>query len=602
VGGSRGSPAVTMARHAMKKYVSVFLSLLILAAVAVGAYRAADALQYSLFTYQSPLLTLQVEPGERVPPLTQRVVIVVIGGLGRAAARSLDMPNLETLVGASASAPMMSQPPTFPLSAWTTLLTGAWPELNNAPILKASRANHRPVSFDHLFAAAHEAGLRTSIAGYEGWESLVPTDTVDASVYASRQDAISDAQVAQAALEFIADPQYDLIWVYFGQVNAAGRAEGTGSAAYASAARQVDSYLRQIVRSVDTSRSVLVVTSDHGLTEDSRLGGGEPELTSLPFVMMGQNIIPGVYSPMHQIDVAPTVAALLGTRLPAVAQGHPLYEMMQLDEETLTRGQLQLATQQVTLGDAYVRVMGGDGLGQAIHQDLESTQQALLDGNQAGALELATLISEEAVAEMASAKATRSASGRVRRLLVAAVGLSLALLVFWGKRGPHTLVSIIGGGVAVATYHILYRLGGYTFSLSAIDTIDTFVAGLVRYAVVGAMGGGLVLLIGLIYQDERHWPAAIAAGYDYGLYAVFLAVLPAVIGFWEHGATIQWYLPDLKYTVLQFMALVQVTIVALVAILLPWIVAPLVWGVGRWRTYSEARTQAWDPMTRLRRR
>jgi len=96
--------------------------------------------------------------------------------------------------------------------------------------------------------------------------------------------------------------------------------------------------------------------------------------------------------------------------------------------------------------------------------------------------------------------------------------------------------------------------------------------------------------------------AAITAGYDYGLYAVFLAALPALFGFWQQGATIRWYLPDLRLTVLQFAALVQVTVVALVAIPLPWIIAPAVWGVGRWRTYSEARAQAWDPMARLRRR
>jgi len=586
----------------MKKYMSILLSLLILAAVAVGAYRAADALQYSLFTYQSPLLALQVDPGEQVPSQTQRVVVVVVSGLGRTAARSLDMPNLEALLDAGASAPMTSQPPTLPLAAWTTLLTGAWPELNNAPILKAKMADQRPITFDHLFAAAHDAGLRTAIAGYQGWKPLLVADTVDASAFAAQDDAIGDAQVAQAALEFIADVQYDLIWIHFSQMDRAGRAEGTGSAAYARAAQQVDNHLRQIMRSVDTSRSVLIITSDYGLTEDGRLGGNEPELTNLPFAMIGQNIIPGVYSPMYQIDVAPTAAALLGIRLPTIAQGRPLYEMVRLNEDALTLGQLQLAKQKVALGDAYLRIMGENGLGEAVHQDLESAQQTFLDGNQAGALELATLISGEVVAEMASVKAIDVASERVPRLVVTAVGLCLALLFFWARRGPRTLVSIIAGGVTVAIYYVLYRLGGYTFSLSAVDTIDTFVATLFRYAVVGTMGGGLVLLIGLLYQDERRWPAAITAGYDYGLYAVFLALLPALVGFWQQGATIRWYLPDLKFTLLQFVALVQVTIVAIVAIPWPWIIAPVVWGVGRWRAYSEERAQAWDPMARLRRR
>lgn len=129
----------------MRNYGGIFLSLLILAVAAGGAYRAADALQYSLFTYQSPLLAVQVAPGDQTSRQTQRVVVVVIGGLNRDASRSLDMPNLQALLEAGASAQMISQLPTYPLPAWTTLLTGAWPEMNNAPIEKTKTTNQRPI-------------------------------------------------------------------------------------------------------------------------------------------------------------------------------------------------------------------------------------------------------------------------------------------------------------------------------------------------------------------------------------------------------------------------------------------------------------------------
>ena len=112
--------------------------------------------------------------------------------------------------------------------------------------------------------------------------------------------------------------------------------------------------------------------------------------------------------------------------------------------------------------------MGENGLSQATHQDLDSAQQALLDGNQAGALELATLVTEEASAEMASAKAARISGERWPRLGGVAIGLLLSLIFFWGRRGIYSLMSIIGGVIAVAVYHGLYRLGGYTFSLSAV--------------------------------------------------------------------------------------------------------------------------------------
>jgi hypothetical protein len=587
----------------MRKYSGIFISLFILSAAAVGASRWADALQYSLFTFQSPLLATQLVPGDRIPPQTRRVVVVVVSGLSYDAVPSADMPNLEALLEAGASATMISQPPTYPLPAWTTQLTGAWPELNSASILMTKTSSQRPILLDHLIAAVHDAGLRTAIAGHEGLESLLSADTVDASFYTAQEDAIGDAQVAQAALEFVSDPQYNLIMVYFSQVDAVGRAGGVNTDAYNRAAHQVDNHLRQIVRLVDAEQAVLIVTSDHGLTEDGWLGGNEPDLTRLPFVMIGRQIVPGVYSLAQQIDLAPTVAALLGGRLPAVAQGHPLYEMLQLDQESLTLGQLQLAKQKASLGDAYLRVMGLTGLSQAIYEDLHSAQQALLDGNQAGALELATLISEEVVAEMGSARAARISSERVPRLAVIAAGLCLALLFFWWRREPHTLMCIITAGVAVGIYYGWYRLAEYTFSLSSVvGTIDGFTSTLVRYAVTGMITGGLLLLLGLLLQDERRWTAAIATAYDYGLYAVFLAAMPALVSFWKQGATIRWYLPEMGLTLLQFVALVQVAIVALIAIPLPWLIAFVVYGVGRWRTYSEARAQTWDPIDHLRHR
>lgn len=586
----------------MQKYGSILVSLLILAAAAVGAYRWADALQYSFFTYQSPLSVVQVPPGEPLPSQTQRVVVVIIGGLGYAASNSSDMPNYEALRAAGASAMMTSQPPTYPLPARTTLVTGAWPELNGAPSLEATATGVRPVPFDHLFAAAQDAGLHTAIAASEGWASMLSVSTPHASFFTPDQDAIADGQVALAALNFVADAQYHLVLIHFSQLDAAGQADGVSSPAYASAARQIDNHLRQIVRLADTSRSVLIVTSDHGLIEGGQLGGDEPELTQLPFVMIGQGIIPGVYSGIRQVDLAPTVAALLGTRLPAVTQGRPLYEMMRLDAEAQAHSQLALAMQKVALGDAYLMVLDGNRLSQATHRDLASAQQTLLNGNQAGALELARLVAEEAAAEMTTAKAARIARERLPRLLIVAFGMVLTLILFWGRRGANSLLSIIAGGATLTIYYVLYRLAGYTLSLSTIGDTGTFFTTLLRNAVAGLAGGELLLLLGLLYRDERRWSAAILAGYDYGLLATLLAALPALVGYWQHGATIRWYLPDLGLTLLHFVALVQVCVVAVLAMALPWLVGLVVWAIGRWRAYSETRAQAWDPIARLRRR
>jgi hypothetical protein len=327
--------------------------------------------------------------------------------------------------------------------------------------------------------------------------------------------------------------------------------------------------------------------------KDGRLGGGEPELTKLPLVMMGQAVIPGDYSPVGQIDLAPTIAALLGTRLPTAAQGRPLYEMLRLTPEAQTISQLQLAAQKVSLGDVYLTVIGQGHLSQATHQDLASAQQTMLNGNRAGALQLAGLVATEATAEMASAKAARIAGERLPRLGLATVGLLLPLfftlrvLRLWGWQRPDSPMSILGGVAALVIYYGLYRLTGYTLSLSTIGDPGVLVTSLVRYAAIGVGAAAVLVMADLLYRDERRWSAAIAAGYDCGLFTVYLAALPALVGYWQHGATVRWYLPDLGLLLLHFTSLVQVAVVTALAIPIPWLVALVTWGVGRWRTRTD---------------
>jgi hypothetical protein len=336
--------------------------------------------------------------------------------------------------------------------------------------------------------------------------------------------------------------------------------------------------------------------------EDGGLGGQEPELTSLPWVMDGERVVPGIYSPVDQVDMAPTIAALLGTRLPATAQGRPLYEMLRLDEDALTQGYLVLATQKVALGDAYRLVMGATGMDETSAQDLLNAEQSLQAGNRAGAQELAKLVAEEATAEMASAKSARVAQAKLPRFGAVVVGLLVCLIFFWARRRPTSLLSFSGAVVTLVTYYALYRLQGYTFSPSTIGPTPAFLFQLARNAIIGVGVGALWILLGLLYRDERRWPAALATGYDFGLFAVVLCLLPALWVYWQQGATLRWYLPDLGLTVLYFLALLQACLVALFSILLPWLVGLIAWGIGQWRTYSESRVEVYDPIMRLRRR
>ena len=592
----------------MKRNRYVILAPLILIAIAFGAYRWAHTLQRSTAEYTSPLAGSPVHPGEPLPPLTQQVVIIVVSGISYEAAMEADMPIFHTLRRAGASAQMVSRPPTYWQSAWTTLMTGVWPDLNNAAVIDSRGDSRiaptlRPITLDHIAAAARDAGLRTAVSGSATWEGLLPADTVDATFYAADGGVVGDGQVVQAALGFIADPRYNLILVHLTQLEEAGRAAGTDSGAYAGAARQIDSHLRQITRQMDLAQSVLMVTSDVALLEDGTSAGGEAKPPDLPFVMAGQNVIVGAFSPVRQVVLAPTVALFLGTRLPAAAQGAPLYDLLHLDEEMVTLSHIQLAAQSTALGEAYVTAIGYDGVSHVIHQDLAVAHQTFLEGNQAGALETARLVTEEVTAEMAQAKATRIKSEQVPRLAISILGLLLPLLFFWSRRPPRALLSILAALLTVSVFYGLYWLEGHRFSLSDIaGDAGIYAPSVARDAIAGLAVGGLFVMAGLIHGDRHRWLPTVSTGYDYGLLAVYLSAMPILVAYWHHGAAIRWYLPDLRLIDLHAIALRQVTIVASVSVFLPWLIGLALWVMGQWHQRAGARTQEWDPIAYLRRR
>ncbi len=237
---------------------------------------------------------------------------------------------------------------------------------------------------------------------------MLPSDDTITTFYATGSDAIADGQVAQAALGFIADAKFRLILVQFDQLRTVGQMHGTTSRAYAAAARQIDSHLRQITRQMDLAREVLIVTSDMALLPNGRPAGADVNPPVLTFTMAGEKVVPGAFDPIQQIDLAPSVALLLGTRLPAHSYGYPLFDMLQLDPEEVVATHMRLAIQRVALGDAYLRAIGREGLSQILHQDIAAARRAFDRGNKAGALQLAQLVLKEAEAETTAAVASQS--------------------------------------------------------------------------------------------------------------------------------------------------------------------------------------------------
>jgi len=377
-----------------RQVVAAALTLLVLGAV--GAGKAGLAGASFMFDLE------QVEPAlARRPPsiqdpatprLARRVFVVVIDGLRLD--RSYELPFLDELRRRGVDAEASSHYPTWSRPNYVAILTGVPPHASGV------RTNHHgtPVQLDSLMDRARAAGLRVATAtDYDVLPRLfLRRRTAGASPAAAELDAqaaialdpeaaidldnleqpaaqpgirapdadlaspFDDARYApwpggfSEAGSALAAGRADLVILLVGAVDAAGHAHGGDSPAYRDAAVIADRAVARSLARVDLTQDAIVVTADHGHTGRGGHGGVEPEVLAVPLVAAGAGIRPGAtVAGAELIDLAPTVAALLGLPAPGHGLGRTLTELLALDEPARTRriaaDQLRLAATRTTV-------------------------------------------------------------------------------------------------------------------------------------------------------------------------------------------------------------------------------------------------------------
>ena len=130
----------------------------------------------------------------------------------------------------------------------------------------------------------------------------------------------------------LASGDADLVVLLIGATDAAGHAHGGASPEYREAAEIVDRALARTLGRVDLTQDTIVVTADHGHTNRGGHGGIEPEVLDVPLILAGAGVVPGTSAnDARLIDLAPTVAALLGIPAPGHGLGRTLDEVLAFD-------------------------------------------------------------------------------------------------------------------------------------------------------------------------------------------------------------------------------------------------------------------------------
>jgi len=178
-----------------------------------------------------------------------------------------------------------------------------------------------------LFDIAHLAGLRT--AAYYNWEPLRdlwrPGALQAGSYWADNRSPEGDTRVAEEAARSIVADGIDLAFLYLGHVDECAHRHGWMSPEYLAAVAHADACLGAVVEALPAD-ALVIALADHGGHERSH-GTELPEDMTVPLVMAPANDgQAGAALPEGAtiLDVAPTLGAALGLRVPEEWEGRAL--------------------------------------------------------------------------------------------------------------------------------------------------------------------------------------------------------------------------------------------------------------------------------------
>jgi hypothetical protein len=532
----------------MKPIYRLIISILVCLGASFTAFNWATNLMDSVYAYRSPLKDNPPAPGQPLgSPLAQRVVFVLLDGLRLDTSLQAEiMPNLAELRQQGAWASMHSRPPSYSQPGYTTLLTGAWPDISDGPALNLDYEDIFSFTQDDLVSAIHRSGLKTAISAYYWFEKLIPPASVTDGFYTSGEDHLADLQVVEAARPWIAGGEYHFILIHLDQLDYAGHYEGGPiDPRWNQAASRIDDLLQQIVSMLDLTQDTVLVTSDHGHIDRGGHGGHEAITLIEPFLLVGAGIKPGTYADVYMVDVAPTLAALLGANLPASSQGRVLTEMITLQPEQVDRIRQAETIQQSALLHSYLTAVG--------HQASVTPQDSSVAAYQS-ALE--------------TARTERLNRERLpRAILSIAIVLVLATILYF-KRDRNLGWMVIGAFIFLIIFNLRYLvLDKWTYSLSSVPSADELIFFTATSALIALLVSWLVISFRLRTFFQPPLRSALATTYMV-LVIICLLLLPVLWSFTLNGATITWTLPDFSSMFIAFISLLQILVVGVVGLIL----------------------------------
>ena len=287
-------------------------------------------------------------------PLTRRLVFVLVDSVSfDLAFRQRKLPRIASLRSRGRWGLLRTEDPTMTGQMVYTLATGARPYLYG--VLRNWRQNR--MGHETFLDVLDEAGLRVELYGDVPWSQMfgdrfyrfytIPEEgrRPDGRPY-HWPYAVNelDHHVIAHLDAALARPRFDaLVWHIHG-TDLVMHKYLRDSRLTALKLRWADLLVSEVIQDLDDGQTTFLVLSDHGCAVNGRHGYEDPEARRAFYLLFGPHVRPGGRLDLRQVDIAPTVAALVGRTPPAPSAGRPAVEA--LDLSAAARARLLMAPSQ----------------------------------------------------------------------------------------------------------------------------------------------------------------------------------------------------------------------------------------------------------------
>lgn len=488
-------------------YVYVIAVILLALTFSLVSINVALGTYSSWVGYKSPLIDVLggVEPvrvgGE---PIAGHVVFILLDGLRVDTLMDLSGAGgeLGKLVSMGAFYPSgLANTPTYSIPGRASILTGAPPEVNGV----LSNDFKGVLGVDSIVRAARDAGFKVICVGDKSIEMMF-SDLIDEC---SRVDeggghgAISLAEGLRLFKKYSGAGHRVFLWVGVADIDMVGHLSGGSmSSEYNATVANIGRLALNFVESLSGEGALIVLLTDHGFKRVGHHGGPELEVRRVFTIFIGPGVKPGVYDVSYtHNDIAPTVAMIMGLRIPALSMGKVLVEGFDIPGD-------RVREYSVASREQASRVVAAIGEATGVRLSLDdpwSSYSAItssLYGEGAGSR--LALVSALAILVLAGLYASLRVHllGPKRLIALTLAGLIVYEAAYWVAyslaRGPTSLSDVLSLGELLDKVRISAVAAGVVLAVFlGFVELTPFRVGLSRILVPTVTASALAVIVGL---------------------------------------------------------------------------------------------------------